>query len=102
MLEFLTLACGLLMPFLVSWLKNCDWPDWIKVLLSLGMSIIAGGLITFLEGAFDIQTLTQATTAVFTSATVFYKMWFEKTKVNERLEQAQPLGADGLLPPHNT
>lgn len=28
MLKFLTLACGLLMPFVVRWLKNCAWPDW--------------------------------------------------------------------------
>jgi hypothetical protein len=98
MLEFLTLACGLLMPFLVSWLKGRNWPDWAKVLLSLGLSIGGGALVALADGSLDFQTLTRSSTAVFTSATVFYKLWFEKTTVNSQLEQMRPLNKPSLLP----
>jgi biotin transporter BioY len=91
MLEFLTLACGLLMPFVVSWLKGRNWPDWAKVLLSLGLSIVGGALVAFVDGSLNLQTLAHSSTAIFTSATVFYKLWFETTSVNSHLEQLQPL-----------
>lgn len=97
MREFLTLACGLLMPFVVSWLKGRNWPDWAKVLLSLGLSIIGGALVALMDGSLDLQTLTRSSTAVFTSATVFYKLWFEKTTINSRLERLQPMNTSATL-----
>jgi hypothetical protein len=92
MKEFVALGLGLLMPLVVSWLKDCGWPDWAKVLLSLGLSIVGGALSALVDGALDPQSLAYSSLIVFASATTFYKVWFENTGVNGRLEQSHPLG----------
>ena len=91
MSEFVALACGLLMPFVISWLKDCNWPDWVKVLLSLGVSVLGGALAAAATGQLDLNTLTTNSGIVFTSATVFYKAWFANTSMNNRLEQRRTL-----------
>jgi hypothetical protein len=92
MSEFIALAFGLFMPFVVSWLKGSNWPDWTKVALSLAISICGGALAALIDGKLDLQTLAGASGIVFTSATVVYKTWFANTSLNNRLEQQQPLG----------
>lgn len=91
MSEFIALALGLLMPFVVSWLKCRNWPDWAKIALSLAISIAGGALAALADGRLDLRTLTSASGIVFTSATVFYKAWFATTNLNSRLERQRPL-----------
>lgn len=86
MKEFLTLALSLAMPILVSWLKTSGWSDWAKVLLSLGVSLVFGVLIAAIDGGLDPRTIGASAATVFTIATAFYKMYFQATEMNRRLE----------------
>lgn len=92
--EFLLLGCSLIMPLIVSWLKDCDWPDWAKVLLSLGIAVLGGALTSLVEGTLDLRSMTNASAVIFTCATVFYKTWFAQTMLNSQLEQGRLRGRD--------
>ena len=86
MAEFLTLAFGLLVPPLVSYLKDCDMPDALKILLTLLASLAGGFAIVALTGNPDWRNIAGWSAAVFTAATTFYHAWFKHQPVNDTLE----------------
>ncbi len=88
MQAFLVLAASLLTPILVSWLKDHRWPDWAKVLLTLGISLGAGALIALAAGQLDLHNIAGTGGVVFTLAVTFYKAAFQNTELNQQLEGA--------------
>jgi hypothetical protein len=98
MKEFLNLALGLLMPMVVSWLKRNHWPDWAKVLLSLGIALLAGLITAGAEGNWNLSAIGANSGTVFALATVFYKTYFQDTSLNRRLEGGQGDGAASIVP----
>ncbi len=42
--DFMILVFSLLMPLMVSGLKQQNWPDWAKVLTSLLLSLVGGAI----------------------------------------------------------
>ena len=89
--ELLIGVFSILMPLLISWLKRCDWPQEQKVLLTLAVCLVGGAVTAWADGSLDLSSTVVAFTAIFTGSQAFYKLWFEKTELNERLEQEQPL-----------
>lgn len=89
--ELINLIAGLLLPPLISWLKDCRWPAHAKLALSLLLSLLAGGVSAYLDGALNWSDLVSSGAVVFTVATAFYKFWFEQTDLNQRLEDKQVL-----------
>jgi uncharacterized membrane protein YqaE (UPF0057 family) len=89
--EFLTLAFGLLVPPLVSFLKDCAMPDALKILLTLLASLAGGFAIVALTGDPDWRNIAGWSTAVFTAATTFYHAYFKNTLLNENLEERKVL-----------
>lgn len=93
----LALAVGLFLPPLISYLKNCRWPDWAQVALTLVVSLVVGTLTAVADGSIDPNGIHEpgdvlaASTVAFTAATVVYKAWFQKTRANTRLERANPV-----------
>lgn len=91
MAEFLTLAFGLLAPPLISWLKSCEMPDWLKMLIALLVSAFAGLATVAVTGELDVRDVAYTSTAVFTVATVFFHTYFKKTLLNQNLEDKKVL-----------
>lgn len=90
MAEFMSLAVGLLVPIVVSWIKNQDWPNAAKVLLSLFIAALFGAMTTgvelYREGVpWSWEVWGKNLGLVFTSATVFYKSWFQGTNFDSDL-----------------
>ncbi|MDO8704090.1 MAG: hypothetical protein Q7J84_04010 [Sulfuricaulis sp.] len=86
--DALSILVGIGMPALVSWLKECDWPDkWKRILagvVSLGLgfatSYFAGGLVL------DWNHALIDTAIVFIAGQATYRLWFRNTEVNAQLE----------------
>jgi hypothetical protein len=77
---------GLLAPVLISTLKQRTWPTWAKMLITLGVSFGFAALAVFTTQQ-ELATwadMLQATTLIFTVATVYYKTFFEGTWLNEK------------------
>jgi len=81
------IVAGMIMPFVVSALKRATWADSIKVILSMVVSLIFGGLTALIGGTMEwtIGAMLANATAIFTEATLLYKIWFEGTSLNARL-----------------
>lgn len=101
---FANLAIGLLVPIVVSYLKDQGWPDALKLALSLGISILVGAATTWVAGQADgtpwtWQDFAANSGLVFTAATAFYKTIFQGVNFNrETLEPGGPF-ATGRTPP---
>lgn len=93
--EFLSIVLGIvstvLMPALVAWLKQSDWPIWKKHILTLLVAIALGALTVLVNGNIDLKNLTLSITAIFTAATTLYNVWFRDTRTNGWLENKKVL-----------
>ncbi len=95
---FLVLASSLLTPILVSWLKDHHWPDWAKVLLTLGISIGAGALIAATEGRLNPHNTAGTAGVIFALAVTFYKTSFQSSQLNQQLEGTLSQGSPDGTP----
>ena len=84
---------GFVIPPIVSFLKSQDWPDYLKVALSLIVSLVMGTITSAIEGNITLegdvlqkpeQLLAAAATA-FTVSTVIYKSFFAGSLIDNRL-----------------
>ena len=87
---FLILAFSLLTPPIVSLIKNSKWPDWGKVLLTLGVSLLGGALTALVSGTFDLDNIAGTGGTIFTLAVTFYKTYFQATGLNQQLTGGLP------------
>lgn len=79
------------MLFLVSLIKQREWQDWQKTLLSLAVAAVFGLLTAFVDGDVDPANIGTAATAIFTAANVAFKVYFQDTPANRSLEQKKVL-----------
>lgn len=85
---------GAVTPIVVSALKQVEWPDQVKSLLTLGISLLFGALAVFMTDGFptDWTTLVAKLSVIFTIATAIYQLYFKKTVLNHTLTEARLLG----------
>ena len=81
-------AVGIVIPFLVSFLKDVTWSAKSKQALSLVISLAAAGAIAVFDGGVTATTLVANLGVIFTTAQAFYIQYFESTKVNMKLEES--------------
>lgn len=68
-----TVVAIVVIPFAVTWLKAVTWPDWVKFSLAVFLSIIAGGLTSFVAGQIVLSgSLIQNASVIFTAAQLVY------------------------------
>ena len=81
------IVAGVLMPFIVSAIKGASWADASKVILSMAVSLILGAITAYIGGSvsWHIGAILANATAIFTEATLLYKIWFQGTKINATL-----------------
>lgn len=88
MSEFATIVLGVLMPPLISWLKNCEWHAGAKAALSLLVCMVAGALVAVMsEQVTDWRDIAGTAAVIFTIATTVYQTWFKSTDLNATLEE---------------
>ncbi len=87
---FLILAFSLLTPPIVSLIKNSKWPDWGKVLVTLGVSLLGGALTALAGGTLDLHNIAGTGGIIFTLAVTFYKTYFQATELNHQLTGGLP------------
>lgn len=49
--------CGVILPFVISFLKSASWPRYYKVGLALGTSLIVAVVIALVTGDVDLTIL---------------------------------------------
>jgi|SRR3989304_6277484 len=84
---------GAFLPPLISFLKQRHWPVWAKMVLTIGLSLVAGAVSSAIDGTVnfngdlihDPEGLLAAAAAAFTSATVIYRTFFRDTNWNDTL-----------------
>lgn len=87
---FLVLAFSLLTPPIVSLIKSSKWPDWGKVLLTLGVALLGGALTALASGTLDLDNIAGTGGIIFTLAVTFYKTYFQATELNQQLTGGSP------------
>lgn len=80
---------GVVMPFIISTLKNAAWPKQAKFALALGLSLVGGGLTAYFGGqlVFSWERALVDAAIVFTAAQAFYKLWIEDSQVDRLLTE---------------
>jgi len=81
------IVAGVIMPFIVSGLKGQSWSDTVKVVLSVVVSLILGATTAYIGGGVEwtIGSVLANATAIFTEATIIFKIWFQDSKVDVKL-----------------
>jgi hypothetical protein len=85
---------GFLVPPLVSWLKNVNWPRWARVTLAGVVSLVVALLSLLQDGKLgdaSWKTILANLGVVFGVATAFYNIHFSDTSLNATLEAKKVL-----------
>jgi len=80
---------GLVVPVLISFLKNTNWSKKAKQAVAVGTSLIVAVGITVVDNGVDLtdwKVLLANLAVVFTVAQVFYQQYFGGTALNAKLE----------------
>jgi hypothetical protein len=89
-LVIISLVQGLLLPFLVSFLKGQQWGNNVKMLFSMGVSLVVSAATLLVQNDFNWEYLLTNAALIWASAQVVYKTWFQDTAVNATLSNALP------------
>lgn len=94
-LIIISIVQGLLLPFLVSFLKGQQWGDNVKLLFSMGVSLVVAALTLLVQNDFSWDYLLANAALIWSSAQVVYKTWFQNTAVEVKLANALPWSKPG-------
>ena len=83
--ETIAVILGLVVTLATSLGKNPDWSTEKKTALFVGVSVLAGVLQNL--GSISLAAVGESAVVIFTSAQLFYNLWFKKTDANKKLEQ---------------
>jgi uncharacterized membrane protein len=82
---------GLIVPFVVSFLKNKAWSTQVKQLIAIAVSLVVGAGITVIDNGVSVsnwQDFLANFGVIFTVANVWYGQYFGDTAVNTKLESS--------------
>lgn len=83
---------ALVVPFLVSLLKDVNWSPNTKLLLTFVVSLLAALVSLWFSGTtFDAENIAQSTAVIFSVATAIYRFLLERTGLNTTLESIKVL-----------
>lgn len=80
---------GIVVPFIVSYMKNTAWSAKTKQVVAVGISLLAAVGITFIDNGVAIgewKDILINLGVIFSVAQVFYQQYFGGTSVNAKLE----------------
>ena len=86
-----SIIAGLIVPFLVSFLKSKAWSAQAKQVVAIVVSFVVGAGITVIDNGVSIsnwQDLLANFGVIFTVANVWYSQYFGGTAVNAKIESS--------------
>lgn len=86
------LLLSLVVPLLVSFLKDVQWSPNAKLLLTFAVSFVSAFVSLWLSGTqLDIKNVAQSAAVIFSTATAIYRFLLEHTRLNTKLESIKVL-----------
>jgi hypothetical protein len=87
-----TAVVGVILPLLVAYLKNQDWPKGIKMALAVLLTVVASVGHMFYSGNFDMADLGKTFLVMLSISTTTYKWVWQPTKVSDKIETRMGVG----------
>lgn len=78
---------GFLLPLLVAVIIRSNWPGWVKGLVVIGSSAVAGALTAWAQGKFS-ENWSQNIGTILILAIASYKLFWQPTGIGPALERA--------------
>lgn len=77
---WLNTLLGVLLPFVIQWLKNVNWKKELKFLFALLISVIVGFISAYFTNnlIFEIEKIVATISYIFTITQIIYKLIVEK------------------------
>jgi hypothetical protein len=95
MVTILVVVSAILVVFGTSLIKNVDWPDKVKNLIAVGLSLLAGTVGVYAMGGFNnVTDVLGAATVVYGAAQAVYQFIFKGSSLNEKISNWTPGGKD--------
>ena len=85
-LELVNLIVGFVAPLAVSFIKRCEWSQQRKVAATMGICAAFGIMVALAGDELSVGAFADRALKVFAYATGFYKLYFERTELNTKLE----------------
>ena len=87
--EAWALILGILMPFLISFLKQPSWPRWVKVGLAVSVSVVAGLGTAYFDNQLVFTPLKAVVdfAIVLAGSQAFYLRWFQDSSLEQTLRE---------------
>lgn len=79
---------GVLLPALVAVVNREDWKSWVKALIALGSSVLAGTVTALLSGHFTGASWLMSIGIVFGSSQIIYQTWWKGSGISDKIEQS--------------
>lgn len=80
---------SVLVPFVVSWLKQPSWPSWLRLVVAVLVSLVGGLLTVYIAGGLDGGSIIVAALAIFTASQAHFASWFQGLGIEARLNPAE-------------
>lgn len=93
---------GFVLPAVIAVVNRAEWKAWLKALVALGTSVLAGTVTALLSGDFTGSTWLQAIGIAFAASAASYKLWWKSSGISDKIEQAVNVVAAGKLPSNKT
>lgn len=90
---------GFLLPALVAVVNREEWKPWLKAVVALGSSILAGTVTALLSGDFTGTNWVTAIGIVFAASAASYKLWWKGSGISDKIEKGVNLISGKSLPP---
>lgn len=89
-ITIVSIILGLVLPFVVSFLKGQQWSENVKMLFSMGVAIVAAAITLLVQNDFNWESLLANSATVWAMAQVLYKTWFQTTNAEGKLAAMLP------------
>ena len=78
---------GIFLPAVVAFINRVDWKSWLKAVVALGSSIVAGTVTALLSGDFTGANWMKAIGLVFAASQLAYMTWWKGSGISEWIEK---------------
>ncbi len=79
--------CGVVLPFIISFLKTATWPRPYKLALAAGSSVVVAVGVNLIVSNFDLAAVGANTAVVFGTASTVYSTLLEKSGIEAYLRE---------------
>jgi hypothetical protein len=80
------LLVGALLPAGVAAINRVAWPSWLKGVVAVVVSVLAGGVTVYLTGQLNGLAWTRAALVVAFAALAAYRTWWHPTGIARAIE----------------